>query len=232
MFSLVVVSFLVAFLCLSCRHFQVLYYFNFWVCAALISFCLCLTAHLSGPVCWWGQQSRWWSWSQFPRCFTHLSKHLWNLTSSTYPVDCVCVCVCAHAHACMCTLSLFWLCFGSLLCNGLCAPIREVTLLLLLCLMTIFAGAEWQGAVLLYASLRAWNRVAPHARVRLRLCGRGGRQRVQLQHSSQWGLYSLFDYIFLKIQTRKRFKRTLFIRIKHIMHIFPGNPLYQAKNDT
>ena len=41
-----------------------------------------------------------------------LSKHLWNLCSSGYPVDSVYVCMCAPT-------SLFWLCFGSLLCNGL-----------------------------------------------------------------------------------------------------------------
>ena len=29
---------------------------------------------------------------------SHLSNHLWNLTSSSYPIDCVCVCTHAHAY--------------------------------------------------------------------------------------------------------------------------------------
>ena len=33
---------------------------------------------------------------------------------------------------------------------------------------------------------------------------------------------------FVNIQTYKKFKRTLIIRTKHDMHIFQGNPLYQA----
>ena len=75
---------------------------------------------------------------------SHLSNHLSNLTSSSYPIDCVCVCVyvcvCVHVFMCLCVCvcvcvcverggcpaactggSLFLLCFGSLLCNGLCA---------------------------------------------------------------------------------------------------------------
>ena len=66
---------------------------------------------------------------------SHLWKHLWDLTFSSYPVDCVgmrecvcvcvCICVCAWVYAsyvcvCVCVCvrgSLFWLC--SLLCNGL-----------------------------------------------------------------------------------------------------------------
>ena len=79
--------------------------------------------------------------------YTHLLNHFWNLTASSNPVDsayvymCVCVCVCVRVcvrvcvcvrtcvcacmHACVHThtrRSLFHLCFGSLLCNGLCAP--------------------------------------------------------------------------------------------------------------
>ena len=46
----------------------------------------------------------------------HLSKHLWNLSSLGYPVDSVYVRMCPPT-------SLFWLCFGSLLGNGLCAPV-------------------------------------------------------------------------------------------------------------
>ena len=62
-----------------------------------------------------------------------LSNHLWNLTSSSYHIVslCLCVCVlCVHAcvraclPACVCACgSLFWLCFGSVRCNGLYAPI-------------------------------------------------------------------------------------------------------------
>ena len=43
---------------------------------------------------------------------SYLSNQLWNLTSSSCHTDCV------HAYACR---SLFRLCFGSLLCCGLCA---------------------------------------------------------------------------------------------------------------
>ena len=50
---------------------------------------------------------------------SHVLDHLWNLNSSSCPVDCVCVCVCD-------CWSLFWLCFCSLLCNGLCALISEI----------------------------------------------------------------------------------------------------------
>ena len=62
---------------------------------------------------------------------SHISDYLWNLTSSNYPIDCVCV-----VFLCSCA-SLFWLCFGALLCNGLCAPTwrnntGKSTLLLLL----------------------------------------------------------------------------------------------------
>ena len=41
-------------------------------------------------------------------------------------------------------------------------------------------------------------------------------------------LLLFFAYKYFKIQTHKRFKRTLFIRTKHNVHIFGVNPLYQA----
>ena len=86
------------------------------------------------------QQSVRWDWGVKPfKSHSQLWNHLWNLTSSSYPIDwltryvCVCVCVvyvrvhvCACMCACMCAhvparRSLFWLCF--VLCNGLCAPV-------------------------------------------------------------------------------------------------------------
>ena len=81
---------------------------------------------------------------------SHLSDHLWNLTPSSCSIDCACVCVCVCAWMCVCmcagmrvyaclcvclcvcmhmhmgthaSRSLFWLFFGSFLCNGLCALI-------------------------------------------------------------------------------------------------------------
>ena len=35
---------------------------------------------------------------------SHLSNHLWNLTSSSYPIDSVCVCVCV----CVCAVPSVW----------------------------------------------------------------------------------------------------------------------------
>ena len=61
-----------------------------------------------------------------------LSNHLWNLASSSRPTDCACTCACAPAclpaylPACMCVKFVFDL-FGSLLYNGLCAPIWKKT---------------------------------------------------------------------------------------------------------
>ena len=75
---------------------------------------------------------------------SHLSGHLWSLTSSSYILLTVCVYVCVHTQG-----SLFWLCCSSLLCNGLCAPVwRNCTqkstwlLLLLLLLPACFAGGK------------------------------------------------------------------------------------------
>ena len=77
----------------------------------------------------------------------HQQQILLRLTSSSYPTDCACVCVlwcvcvvcmcvcwhlcvCMHESMCVCVhicmhvcmhVLPFWMCFGSLLCNGLCA---------------------------------------------------------------------------------------------------------------
>ena len=55
---------------------------------------------------------------------THLSNHLSDLTSSSYPVDCVYGCV--GLRVCM-LVQVCFDCFVSLLCNGLSAPIFKKT---------------------------------------------------------------------------------------------------------
>ena len=47
------------------------------------------------------------------------SHHFKNLTSSSYPTDCVCMC----AHVCACLQKFVLTVFCSSLCGGLCAPI-------------------------------------------------------------------------------------------------------------
>ena len=77
---------------------------------------------------------------------THSFQIIFEISSlqAILPTLCVCVCVCvracvrARARACMCAWkhrSLFWLCLSSLLCNGLCAPIKKFS--------------QWKSTVLL-----------------------------------------------------------------------------------
>ena len=95
---------------------------------------------------------------------SHLLNHLWNLTSSSYPIDSpciyvwVCVCVCACVRACVrvcvrvcvracvcvhvCSQKFVLTVFCSLLCNGLCVHFGEMahkkrTLLLLLIILGV-----------------------------------------------------------------------------------------------
>ena len=56
--------------------------------------------------------------------FKSLKSHLFQLAYWLCVCVCACECVCVCVCVCTCTLrSLFWLCSGSLLCNGLWTPI-------------------------------------------------------------------------------------------------------------
>ena len=63
---------------------------------------------------------------------SHISDHLGDLTSSSYPIDFVRVCVCVHVCLCVCmhvrmhVCSRNFDCFGSSLCNGPCAQFGEI----------------------------------------------------------------------------------------------------------
>ena len=75
-------------------------------CTCLVRDLFLMLLHLSGTVCLakLGHQTH-----------SHLLNHLWNLTFSSYPIDChicvcvcVCMCLCVHAYVCVCLHMCEW----------------------------------------------------------------------------------------------------------------------------